>query len=416
MRAILDAIPDAGYAGRESDAYQEYLPRPAHRKRAAITAPSGAALTGVCGGLIRDMVQRGHHVLAFAPGLSSKDMRLLSQIGATAYSLPAQLAFLDKYRRMRELSTILADAAPDVVLVQSARNGATSVAAAKIARIPKVVTVVPELGPAFMEAAGASAWGERQAMKAMYRAVFAWSDAVIFHSPHDRDYVRERSLLSKSKTHFIVGGWGEDLRRNVQRELPPLDRGLLFIMAAPLDRLQGVLEYCEAARAVRQKSRRARFFLASTPGAVVSPLVRRRSEALPGIRPIYRPHRGCRFGHRALPCGGGAVLRQRRAALAIPGLGGGAAGHRHRYAKLPRFRAAGFERLSRGGPRRRLRGAGHDANSAASRPPALDGAGKQAPRLAILRCEQREYAVARNPRAVKRRLKRHTCVPPQATN
>ncbi len=159
-----------------------------------------------------------------------------------------------------------------MVLVQSARNGATSVAAAKIARIPKVVTVVPELGPAFMEAAGASAWGERQAMKAMYRAVFAWSDAVIFHSPHDRDYVRERNLLSKSKTHFIVGGWGEDLRRNMQRELPPLDRGLLFIMAAPLDRLQGVLEYCEAARAMRQKSRRARFFLASTPGGAVSPL------------------------------------------------------------------------------------------------------------------------------------------------
>ena len=272
MRAILDAIPDAGYAGRESDAYQEYLPQPAHRKRAAIAAPSGAALTGVCGGLIRDMVQRGHHVLAFAPGLSSKDMRLLSQMGATAYSLPTQLAFLDKYRRMRELSTILADAAPEVMLVQSARNGATSVAAAKIARIPKVVTVVPELGPAFMEGAGATAWGERQAMKAMYRAVFAWSDAVIFHSPHDRDYLRERNLLSKSKTHFIVGGWGEDLRRNVQRELPPLDRGLLFIMAAPLDRLQGVLEYCEAAKAVRQKSRRARFFLASTPGAVVSPL------------------------------------------------------------------------------------------------------------------------------------------------
>ena len=272
MRAILDAIPDAGYAGRESDAYQEYLPRPAHRKRAAIAAPSGAALTGVCGGLIRDMVQRGHHVLAFAPGLSSKDMRLLSQMGATAYSLPTQLAFLDKYRRMRELSTILADAAPEVMLVQSARNGATSVAAAKIARIPKVVTVVPELGPAFMEGAGATAWGERQAMKAMYRAVFAWSDAVIFHSPHDRDYLRERNLLSKSKTHFIVGGWGEDLRRNVQRELPPLDRGLLFIMAAPLDRLQGVLDYSEAAKAVRQKSRRARFFLASTPGAVVSPL------------------------------------------------------------------------------------------------------------------------------------------------
>jgi glycosyltransferase involved in cell wall biosynthesis len=272
MRAVLNAIPDAGRAGRALDAYQEYLPLPAHKKRAAVAAPSAAALTGSCSGLIRDMLQRGHRVLAFAPALSNNDMRFLAQMGVEAYSLPSQLALLDKYRRMRELSTIFTDAHLDVLLVQSARNGAASVAAAKIARIPKVVTVVPELGPAFMEGAGASAWGQRQAMKATYRAIFAWSDAVIFHSPHDRNYVRDRNLLSKSKMQFIVGGWGEDLRRNVQRPLPPLDRGLLFIMAAPLDRLQGVLEYCEAAKAVRQKSRRARFFLASMPDEVVSPL------------------------------------------------------------------------------------------------------------------------------------------------
>jgi len=273
MRAILDAIPDAGRAGERLDTYQEYLPLPAQRKRAAIVAPSAGALIGACYGLIADMANRGHRVFAFAPGLSNKDLRILAHIGAEAYSLPAQLAFWDKYRSMRELSTIFADADPDVVLVQSARNGATSVAAAKIARVPQVVTVVPALGPAFMEGAGASAWGERQALKAVYRAVFAWSDAVIFHSSHDRKYVQDRHLLSKSKLHLTVGGWGEDLARNVQRPLPPLDRGVLFVMAAPLDRFQGIAEYCEAAQAVKQKSRRARFFLASAPGEAASPIL-----------------------------------------------------------------------------------------------------------------------------------------------
>ncbi len=387
MRAILDAIPDAGNAGAGLDAYQEYLPLPAHRKRAAVTAPSAAALTGVCSGLIRDMVQRGHRVLAFAPGLSSKDLRFLAHMGAEAYSLPPQLAFLDKYRRMRELSTILGDANPDVVLVQSARNGASSVAAAKIARIPKVVTVVPELGPAFMEGAGTAAWGQRQAMKATYRAVFAWSDAVIFHSLHDRDYVRDRNLLSKSKMHYIVGGWGEDLRRNMQRQLPPLDRGLLFIMTAPLDRLQGVLEYCAAAKAIRQKSRRARFFLASTAGEVFSPITAADLKPYREYRPICRHHPRCSFSDCALPCGGGAILRQRGSACAVPGFGGGTADYHHRYAKLPRFRPARSERVSRGGSRCGLYCAGHDANPAAARSPAFDGAGKPAPRLAILRCE-----------------------------
>jgi glycosyltransferase involved in cell wall biosynthesis len=270
MRTVLNALRDPGRAGKGHDAYRDYLPQPAHRKRAAVIAPSAGALTGGCYGLIYDMVNRGHRVFTFAPELSNKDLRLLSHIGAEAYSLPPQLALRDKYRRMRELSTILTDADPDTVLIQTARSGVTSVAAAKIARVPQIVTVVPGLGPAFMEGASASAWGERQAMKVVYRTVFNWSDAVIFHSVHDRKYSLDHNLLSKSKIHFAVGGWGEDLMRNAQRALPPLDRGVLFVMAAPLDRYQGVIEYCEAAQAVRLKSRRARFFLASTPGETPS--------------------------------------------------------------------------------------------------------------------------------------------------
>ncbi len=165
-----------------------------------------------------------------------------------------------------------ADANPDVVLVESARNGAISVAAAKMARVPHVVTIVPSLGPAFMEGAGAAIWGRRQALKSVYRTIFNWSDAVIFHSGHDRAYAQENKLVAEKKPQLTVGGWGEDLQRHVEHPLPPLDRGVLFLMATPLDRLQGIVEFCEAAKAMRLKARRARFFLASTPGEAALPL------------------------------------------------------------------------------------------------------------------------------------------------
>ena len=274
MRSVLDALPSsAQFAGTNSAPYpsQPFLPLPAHRKRVAVTAPSAAALIGSCHGLILDMVNRGHRVFAFAPELSNKDMRILSHIGAEAYALPPELALWDKYRRLRELATIFRDIDPHVLLVQSARNGATSVAAAKLARVPHVVTVVPSLGPAFMEGAR-TAWGQRQAMKTVYRTIFALSDAVVFHSAHDRKYVQNFKLLNKNKPQLTVGGWGEDLIRNVQRSLPPLDRGALFLMAAPLDKLHGIIEYCEAAKILKLKARRARFFLTSTPGETVSPV------------------------------------------------------------------------------------------------------------------------------------------------
>ncbi len=249
-----------------------YLPLPAERKRVAVIAHAAGALIGSCHGLILDMINRGHRVFAMAPGLSNKDMRILSHIGAEAYNIPERVAFWDKYSRMRELSTILSDLDPSVALIESARNGAISIAAAKIAHVPHVVATVPSLGPAFMEGASSSSWGGRQAMKAVYRTIFNWSDSVIFHNTHDRKLAAALGLIDKNKRQLTVGGWGEDLVRNVQRPLPPLDRGILFIMAAPLDRFQGVMEYCEAAQALRLKARKARFYLASLPGEIGSPI------------------------------------------------------------------------------------------------------------------------------------------------
>jgi len=118
---------------------------------------------------------------------------------------------------------------------------------------------------------------------------------VIFHSAHDRAYAQENKLLPEKKQQLTVGGWGEDLQRHVKRPLPPIDRGVLFLMATPLDRLQGIVEFCEAAKAMRLKARRARFFLASTPGDAASPLppafLRQYREFVQYIGPVDDPSR-----------------------------------------------------------------------------------------------------------------------------
>lgn len=263
-------VATLGYAAGYSAG--PHLPLPSNRKRIAITGPSAASLISNCHGLILDMVNRGHRVFTFTPELSNREMRILSHIGAEAYAVPPLAEFLDSYRQAREMASTFSDIDPDVVIVQSARNGGTAVAAARLAKVQNVVTIVPSLGPAFMEGAKRSAWAQRQAMKAFYRTIFGLSDAVIFHSVHDQRYALNFRLLSKKKPHLTVGGWGEDLTRHFQRPLPPLDRGMLFLMAAPLDRYQGIIEYAEAAKAMRLKARRSRFFLASLPGECGSPI------------------------------------------------------------------------------------------------------------------------------------------------
>lgn len=145
MRLVLNVLPPAPSSTPAAAPSRPYLPLPAQKKRVAVTAASAGALINSCHGLILDMVNRGHRVSALAPGLSNDELRILSHLGAEPYSLPPQLALWDKYRRMRELSAVLADAHPDVLLVESARNGALNVAAAKIARVPHIVTIVPSL-------------------------------------------------------------------------------------------------------------------------------------------------------------------------------------------------------------------------------------------------------------------------------
>jgi glycosyltransferase involved in cell wall biosynthesis len=258
-------LPAPGYAA------QPFLPLPAHRKRIAITAPTASNLISHCHGIILDMVNRGHRVFAFTGELTNQEMRILSHIGAEAYAIAPLGEIFDRYRQVRELASTLRDVDADVVIVQCAHKGANAIAAARLARAHNVVSVVPTLGPSFMEGASRSAWPERQAMKAYFRTAFGLSDAVIFHSAHDLRYALDYHLLSKNKPRLVVGGWGEDLQRNVQRQLPPIDRGVLFLMASPLDHWQGIAEYCEAAKSLRLKARRARFFLASPPGEVVSP-------------------------------------------------------------------------------------------------------------------------------------------------
>ena len=249
-----------------------YVPLPPQRKRVAVAASNAASLLNSCHALILDMVNRGHRVFAFAPELSTNDIRILSHLGAEPRSLAPHGALWGRYESVREFSAILSDARPQILLVESARQGALAVAAGRLARVPKIATVVPSLGADFIEGQGLGAWARRQAMKSLYRALFKRSDAVIFHSAHDRAYAQERRLIEKRKMQLVVGGWGVDLQRHVARPLPPLDQGVLFLMAAPLDRLQGIVEFCEAAKAIHRKTRRARFFLASTPGKAVSPL------------------------------------------------------------------------------------------------------------------------------------------------
>ena len=70
----------------------------------------------------------------------------------------------------------------------------------------------------------------------------------------------------------VVPGAGVDLDSQAVLPLPALGHGLVFLMIASLERRRGVLEYCAAAKAVRQRAPSSRFLLASLPAEGAAPV------------------------------------------------------------------------------------------------------------------------------------------------
>lgn len=148
------------------------------------------------------------------------------------------------YRRLR----------PDVVHHVALRPVVVGGLAARLARVPQVISAIAGLGYAWT--GGRGGW-LRLALGRLLRLALA-RGPVIVQNPDDRDAVAALGIARK-RLHLIPGA-GVDVARFAPRPEP--DGTPLVLMAARLLRDKGVAEFVAAARALRG---RARFVLAGAP-------------------------------------------------------------------------------------------------------------------------------------------------------
>jgi glycosyltransferase involved in cell wall biosynthesis len=75
----------------------------------------------------------------------------------------------------------------------------------------------------------------------------------VFFNEENHKLLQRQGLLSPRLRQFPMNSSGIDLRHFPQAPLPPLERGVMFLFAGPLDRRLGIAEYCEAARLLQAK-------------------------------------------------------------------------------------------------------------------------------------------------------------------
>jgi glycosyltransferase involved in cell wall biosynthesis len=229
-------------------------------QRIAFVCPAGSPMRQLADTLFKDVVPRGNRVLAIAPEFTSADLRRLEELGVEhAPMLPdasGPKLFAD-WKAISGLKSALASWAPDVVVAyggQTMVHGALAAKAAGVGRIVAIVDGLPEhrfVGT--LAADEMPAWRYGQALRAAH--------AVVFHNRDDYLLLKKLGLLPASLPVSLVPGCGVDVEC-APLPLPPLESGLVFLMIGGLDRRRGVMDYCAAAKKLRERSAGSRFMLA----------------------------------------------------------------------------------------------------------------------------------------------------------
>ena len=226
--------------------------------RILIVSPKNKTVFNFRGDLIRDMIAHGHEVMVTGPNMDFVDDIL--SLGVSEFihvslvkdntSVTGDLAYLKK------LKAVMKEKKPDLVFGYTIKPVIYGSMAAKAAGVPGIHAMVTGLGRVYASA-GLKARAVRMVTKMLYKTAFRASENVIFQNSDDIDELVSGGYLPRSKT-VLVNGSGVNMERFKRTVLPEIP---VFLMVSRIIREKGVMEYCQAARAVRKQYPEARFIL-----------------------------------------------------------------------------------------------------------------------------------------------------------
>jgi glycosyltransferase involved in cell wall biosynthesis len=210
-----------------------------------------------------EAMRQGYEV-HLATGMTDR-REALAALGLQVHELPllrSGASVLGELRTLRRMAAVMREVRPDIVHLVTVKPVVLGGIAARLARVPAVVSAVSGLGFVFT-ARGIKAKLLRTIVVALYRAVLGHPNMkVIFQNDDDRLLLQSLTGLEDAQS-MIIRGSGVDLDRFAVRPFPAEPVVVLF--AARLLRDKGVEEFVQAARMLRRRGVNAVFCLAGAP-------------------------------------------------------------------------------------------------------------------------------------------------------
>ena len=226
--------------------------------RIIVVAPKNKTIFNFRGDLIEDMIAKGNEVMVIGP---NKDY--IEDVMALGISEFIEVPFVKDNTSvfgdlgyLNRLKKIFKEKKPDLVFGYTIKPVIYGSLAAKSAKVPNIYAMVTGLGRVYASK-NLKTKIIRFITKILYKRAFKTCDKVIFQNRDDIKEFVDQNYLPESKC-VQVNGSGVNMERFKRTELP---ENPVFLMVSRIIKEKGVLEYCEAARAVKAKHTEARFIL-----------------------------------------------------------------------------------------------------------------------------------------------------------
>lgn len=214
------------------------------------------------GHLLRALKQRGHEVVAWAGASDPAVKQELARSGIGFDSFPFHRTGA---RPDRELHTLLAlrdllrRERPDLLITTTPKLIGYGGLAARWAGSPRCVSLVTGLGMAFDTPQRLTEDVLKHCAQLILKSALRSSSLVVFYNPDDRDELLRLGVLPHTQATLLINGSGVDVEHFAASTVP--SQPVTFLLLGRLLRSKGVLDFIDAARALKGQHPTARFQL-----------------------------------------------------------------------------------------------------------------------------------------------------------
>lgn len=215
---------------------------------------SADSIVNFRGDLIRELIDQGHQVLAFAPETSELLKQKINNIGARFVPIYVERTGVNPLKDIKtvvDLIGLLKKEKPDIILSYTIKSVIYGSIAAGLSGIKKIYSMITGLGYAFSDSDNSLKQKVVYfAVRFLYKQSLRFNRKIFFQNPDDRNLFIQLHLIKDINQAVLINGSGVNIDRFVPAKLP---EKISFLLIARLLKDKGVGEYAAAAHIIKRK-------------------------------------------------------------------------------------------------------------------------------------------------------------------